>query len=216
MLQLWAHYLPRFLHGTVVTLELTVTGLLLALVLGAVTAALRMAPNRLLRNVAAVYIEVVRAIPVIVLLFIAYFSLAEMGIVLPAFPCVVLTLGVFYATLYGEYFRGGVESVPRGQREAAIALGLPRSVVLRRIILPQALNAILPPATNSAADLLKDTSLVVTIGGVAEIMYQAYGAAATTFQPMTMYVLAGLFYFPIYYVLSKVLRGWEVRHAQRY
>jgi len=215
-LRLWGHYLPAFLRGTAVTLELTGACLVVALALGFLTALCRMARSRLLRNLAAIYIEVLRATPVIVLLFIAYFSLAEVGIVLPPFLSVVVTLGVFYATLFGEVFRGGIESVHRGQREAAQALGLTAPAIMRRVVLPQALLAILPPAANTAADLLKDTSLVVTIGGVSEIMYQAYAAASATFLPMTMFVLAALFYFPIYYLLSTVLRRWEVRYAERH
>jgi His/Glu/Gln/Arg/opine family amino acid ABC transporter permease subunit len=199
----------------VVTLELTAACLTVGLVCGLLLALLRMGRSRVLRNLAAAYIEVLRATPVIVLLFLAYFGLAQMGLTLPAFVSVVVTLGAFYAALYCEVYRSGVESVPRGQWEAAEALGLRRGQVLRLVVLPQALLAILPPATSRAADVLKDTSLVVTISGVSEIMYQAYGAATATFAPMSMFVLAAAFYFPLYLILSRVVRGWEVRHAAR-
>lgn len=214
-LHLWAQYFPLYLRGTVVTLELTAACLAAGLLGGLLLALVRMGRSRILRNLAAAYIEVFRATPVIVLLFLAYFGLAQMGFTLPAFACVVLTLGAFYSALYCEVYRSGVEAVPRGQWEAAEALGLGRGRVLRRVILPQALLAILPPATNRAADVLKDTSLVVTISGVSEIMYQAYGAASNTFAPMSMFVLAAIFYFPLYLILSRVVRGWEVRHAAR-
>lgn len=214
-LDLWGRYFPGYLRGTLVTLELTGASLAAALALGLLIALARMAPSRVLRNAAAAYVEVFRATPVIVILFVAYFGLAQMGLTLPPFLSVVVSLGAFYGALYCEVYRSGVESVPNGQREAAAALGLPPHRSLWRVVLPQAMLAILPPGTNTAADLLKDTSLVVTISGVADIMYHAYGAASATFAPMTMFVLAALVYFPIYLLLSVVARRWEGRHAAR-
>ena len=215
ILRLWEHYLPRFLHGTQITLELTAAALALAVVLGFATALARMSRQGWLRGLAAAYIEIIRATPVLVLIILAYYGLPEAGVVLPGFIAATGALGIFYATIYGEIFRGGIEGIGRGQTEAAAALGLTGATTMRRVILPQALTTILPPATNALADLVKDTSLVVTIA-VADLMYHAYGAASSTFLPMDMFVLAGIFYFAICYLLSHVLRRWEFAYAQRH
>ncbi len=215
ILRLWEHYLPRFLHGTLITLELTAAALALAVALGFLTALARMSRQGLLRGVASTYIEIIRATPVLVLIILAYYGLPQAGIVLPGFVAASGVLGIFYATIYGEIFRGGIEGVGRGQTEAAQALGLTPSTTMRRVILPQTVTTILPPATNAAADLVKDTSLVVTIA-VADLMYHAYGAASTTFLPMDMFALAGILYFLICYLLSHVLRRWEFAYAQRH
>lgn len=206
---LWGQYLPGFLQGLVVTLELTAAALLLALVLGFLLALARLTPIRVFRIVSGVYIEVIRAIPVLVLIFMVYYGLPELGIKLSAFVSAVVALGAFYATLYGEIFRGGILGVGSGQSEAAVALGMSRSAVMRKIILPQAFMTILPPATNQLSNLIKDTSLVVTIG-VADLMFQTYTSMAQTFQDLDMLVLAAIMYFAFYIVLSRILARWEL------
>ncbi|MDA8344762.1 MAG: amino acid ABC transporter permease [Thermaerobacter sp.] len=213
-LHLWAQNLPAFWQGVEMTLELTALALLLAVAFGFVLALMRLSRLRLLSLVATIYIEVVRAIPVLVLLFVAYYSLGQIGIQMSGFTAAVITLGVYYATLYGEIFRGGIEGVQYGQREAAEALGMGSQAIMRRIVLPQAFLAILPPATNELADLIKDTSLVVTIG-VADLMFQAYQASAANFHPMDMFLLAGIMYFVFYLVLSQFLTRWETNVQRR-
>lgn len=214
VLQLWTQYLPEFGQGVEVTLELTGLSLLLALAFGFVLAIMRLSRLRFLRVSATIYIEVIRAIPVLVLLFVAYYSLGQMGIRLSGFSAAVITLGAFYATLYGEIFRGGIEGIHPGQREAAEALGMRGRSIMWRIVLPQTFLAILPPATNELADLIKDTSLVVTIG-VADLMFQAYQSSAATFLPMDMFVLAGIMYFVFYLILSRFLARWETNVQRR-
>ncbi len=210
----WIHALPNFLLGLKVTLEITGLALVLALVLGFVLALGRLSGVRVFEFVAMVFVEVIRAIPVLVLLFVAYYSMGQWGVKLSGFAAGTLTLGVFYATQYGEIFRGGILAVDRGQREAAQALGLSSTAIMGKIILPQAFFNILPPATNQLSNLIKDTSLVYTIS-VTDLMFQAYLAGSNSFQYMDDFLLAGVLYFAFYIILSKLLARWELNVQRR-
>ena len=210
---LWVHYVPSFLGGLAVTLGVTGGSLALALIWGLLLALARLSPWRALQGAAATYVTVMRAVPVLVLLFLIYY----VGFFrLNGFWSGVLTLGLFYAAIYSEIFRGGIQGVERGQVEAAMALGLPSATRLRRVIGPQALRAILPPGTNQLANLIKDTSLVMTIG-VGDLMMQAYKAGSTNFEYLDMFLLAGVLYFALYLGVSRGIVRWENRvRQQRY
>lgn len=209
MLQAWTQYLPAFLQGVGVTLQLTGVSLVIALVFGFILTLARLSHWKFLDVISTGFIEIVRAVPVLILLFIAYYSLPEIGITLSGFVAAVVTLGAFYSTLYGEIFRGGILAVDRGQREAASALGMSSGTIMRKVILPQAFFSILPPATNQLSNLIKDTSLVFTIG-LADLMFQAYNAGGTNFEYFDMFILAGIMYFVFYLILSKLLARWEL------
>ncbi|MCL6633332.1 MAG: amino acid ABC transporter permease [Alicyclobacillus herbarius] len=210
MVQLWQTYGGQFLHGALVTLEMTVLSLAAAVVFGVALALTRMSKLRPLRAAASVYVELVRSTPVIVELFFVYYSLAEFGLVIPGFAAAVIVLGGFYGALYSEIFRSGLLSIDKGQTEAAAALGLRRKTTFFRVLVPQSLLAVLPPGTSAAVDLIKDTALVVTIG-VAELMYQAYQAGSDTFLYMDVFLIAGVIYFIACYGLSYLARRWENR-----
>ncbi len=209
MFSAWVQYLPQLLKGVGVTLELTGLSLVVAVVFGFILALARLSRIRGLDLLATWYVEIIRAIPVLILLFMAYYSLGQVGIALSGMTAAVVSLGGFYATQYGEIFRGAILSIDRGQTEAAAALGLPSSVTMRRVILPQAFFAILPPATNQLSNLIKDTSLVFTIS-LADLMYQTYAALSINFLPMDMLLLAGVIYFIFYLVIAKFLGRWEL------
>lgn len=208
MLSLWGQYLPEFLKGLEMTIELTAASLGVALVLGFLLTLGRLSRVGPLSWIATAYIEIVRSVPVLIILFTVYYSLGQLGIKLNGPMSAIVGLGAFYATLYAEAFRGGIVGVDRGQQEAATALGMSHRDTLWHVVLPQAFLAILPNATNQLSNLIKDSSLVFTIG-VADLMFQAQAAAATTFEPMDMLLLAGLIYFLLYLLLSKVLARWE-------
>lgn len=208
MFQLWGNYLPSYWQGVYVTLELTGVSLLIALVVGFLLALARLSKIRVLQWCSAWYTEIVRSVPVLIILFTVYYSLGSV-IQLSGWLSAVISLGGFYATLYGEIFRGAILGVDRGQTEAASALGMKRSTIMRKIILPQAFFHILPPATNQLSNLIKDTSLVFTIS-VADLMFQANQAGADSFKPLDMLLLAGVFYFAVYIILSKFLARWEL------
>ena len=212
---LWVHYFPQFVGGLEVTLGITAGAFALAMVWGLLLAVARLSPWPVLRGVADTYVTVIRAVPVLVLLFLIYYVVGQVGFLqLNGFLSGVVTLGLFYAAIYGEIFRGGIQGVERGQVEAALALGLDGPTRLRRVILPQAIFAILPPGTNQLANLIKDTSLVMTIG-VGDLMMQAYKAGSTTFEYLNMFVFAGVFYFALYLLVSRGIVRWEDRVRQQ-
>jgi polar amino acid transport system permease protein len=133
---------------------------------------------------------------------------------LNSFTAAVLTLGFIGGAYLAEVFRAGIESVDRGQVEAAVSLGMRPAPVMRRIVLPQALVLILPPFTNFVIALLKDTSLALTIA-VPEIMYRSYDVASQTFRSMEVYTMAGAIYLAICLPLSRLVRALERRRPPR-
>lgn len=213
-LDLWERYFGPFLEGLLVTLQLTVLGLIVAVVVGALLAECRLSNLKILRIVGAVYVDIVRATPTLVVLFLVYYGLGDVGVLIPAFWAGVVGLGLFYAALFAEIFRGGIESVHRGQTEAADALGMSPWLRLRKVTLPQAFVPILLPSTNTVADFIKDTSLVIVIG-VADLTSAAAEGSSDTYRPMDMYVLAALMYFALYLLISRVLARWELNVQRR-
>ncbi len=211
---LWASYLPSFMRGLVITIEITGLSLGVAIVLGAILAGFRLSRLKVLRLVGTVYVDIVRSVPVLVLLFLAYYGLGQLGLTLSGILSATLALGLFYAALLCEIFRGGIQGVDKGQREAANALGLGRIGGFVRVILPQAVLRVLPPSTNQFSNIIKDSSLVVTIG-VADLMGRSYEASATTFRPMDMFVLAGLIYMALYLVIARAIGRWELNVQRR-
>jgi His/Glu/Gln/Arg/opine family amino acid ABC transporter permease subunit len=199
-------YWPSLLKGTVVTLELTLTSLVLSIVLGLIGAFGRLSRSRPIYGITTAYVEVVRGTPLLLQLFFVYFSLTQFGIVLSGFVSATIALGLFGGAFLTEIFRGGIQGVERGQVEAAFSLGMSR---------PQAVRLVLPPLANHAILTLKNTSIVVTIA-VNDLMYEAYNGASVTFRSMEFYTLAGIIYLAFCYPMSRVLAAFEDRWNVQY
>ncbi|WP_110647867.1 ectoine/hydroxyectoine ABC transporter permease subunit EhuD [Salinicola peritrichatus] len=166
---------PILLHGLVVTLEATVVGFFIALILGLVLAALKSAPTRIVRWPAKLLTEFIRDTPLLIQLFFLFYVLPEFGITLPAFLTGALALGVQYSAYTSEVYRAGLEAVAKGQREAARALNLAPGRTFTHIILPQAIPRIIPALGNYLVSIMKDVPVlsVVTVLemlGVARII----------------------------------------------
>jgi His/Glu/Gln/Arg/opine family amino acid ABC transporter permease subunit len=166
----FAKYFPLLLQGALVTVFITVLGMTLAILLGLPIALMRLYGPVPLRWAATIYVEFFRGIPVLLLLYFLYYGLAAMSpaLQLGALQAAILGFGLNYAAYESEIYRGGIDSVPTGQWEAAASLGMPASMTFSRIILPQAIRVILPPMTNDLVALFKDTS-VVSIIAVVEL-----------------------------------------------
>ena len=167
-------------------------------------------PSAVLRRIASLYIEVMRGIPTLVVLFIIYFGVVPIGITLNAMTAGAIGLGIHAAAYVAEIFRSGIEAIHRGQREAALSVGLTPRQTLRYIVLPQATAIMLPPLINMLVIVLKDTSICSLISA-PEIMLRAKDLASTFFRPMHMYVLAGAMYFAMAWPLSLIARLWGRR-----
>lgn len=193
----WRKYLPILLKGAVVTVEISVISMMVAVAFGLVLALLRLYGAAPLRWLASIYIEVIRGTPLLIQLYLIYYGLPNIGIRLSAFFAAILGLGLNYAAYEAENYRAGIQAIPRGQMEAALALGFSRWQALRRVILPQAFRLIIPPVTNDFIALFKDSSLVSIITMVE--LTKVYGMLATTTYD---YIGLGLMTAGIYFGLS--------------
>lgn len=205
--------IPFLLKGAVVTVQVSLLAMALALVLGLVAAIGRMSRSRLLRFTAGFYIEVIRGTPLLVQLFIVYYGLPSYGIRLDPFTAGFLTLGVHYGAYLSEVYRAGIEAIDRGQWEAAASIGMPRNMVLREIILPQAMRTVLPPIGNYFISMLKDSALVATIS-VAELLRSGQLRVAVTFRAMEIYLMVAAIYLAMSYPLSLLTRALERRMSR--
>ncbi|TCK02282.1 amino acid ABC transporter permease [Marinobacterium mangrovicola] len=188
-----AEYLPLLLSGLWLTVAVTVLSLVLATALGLLWALLRTSGVPWLSGPTRVFVELVRGIPILVVLFYIYFVMPELGVDLTAFQAGVIGLALTYSCYIGETFRAGIEAVDKGQLEAAKSIGMKRPMMMRRIVLPQAFKIVMPPYANNSVMLLKDSSQVSVIS-VAELTMQGKMLASSTFDNMTVFTLVALLY----------------------
>ena len=204
----WSDYAPALWKGLQLTLLYTVIGFAGAAVLGLLLALLRLSKSRILRVPAALYTEIFKNIPLLAIIFITYFGLASVGIRLGAIEAGSLSLILFYAAYLSETFRAAIAGVHAGQQEAAEALGLGRISTFQLVIFPQALRLALPGTNTFLVDLLKSTSLLVTISA-AELMSVGRLITSATFRALEVYLVIAAIYFCLCYPLSQGLLWLE-------
>ena len=173
--------LPVLLAGLSVTIQIAIGATILGILLGLVTAIFRMGPIRPLNWLATVYIEVIRNTPALVQVFIIYYGLANLGLRLPALTAMIVALGINNGAYLAEIFRGGLQSVKRGQLEAAAALALPSRTTFLGVVLPQAIRSIWPALTNQTIQIVLATSLAAIIG-MPELVNQAMFLGSRNFR----------------------------------
>jgi len=208
-------WLPELLYYSLTTLIIAALSFVVAALIGLMVALMRTSRSRVLRVVAIGYIEVVRGLPIVVVLYIVYFAPPQLfpGLDWSWFTTLtgaVLGLGIHGGAILAEVFRSGIEALHKGQREAALALGMTPAKAMAWIIMPQALRVVLPPVANYAIGLLKDTSLCSLIGA-NELMNDAKSIAFADYQPMAVFVLVAGIYFAMSYPLSLGVRYMEAR-----
>ena len=204
-------YASMFWGGLAVTLEVTGAALVLAFALGAVIAVLKVLPCRPLRLLLDFYTSVFRGIPLIVLLFIAYFATPQLtGFKIAMFTASVLTLGLNGSATVSETLRGGIEGVDAGQYDASRALALPYTTMMARIIIPQALRSVAPALVNEVITVLKSSSLVATIG-LMDMMRAAQSVQALTYRAFEPFIVVAVIYYVIVMCLTAVARVLEKR-----
>lgn len=210
-------WLPELLYYSITTLKIAAVSFVLAVAVGLMLALLRLSQNRLISAFAVGFIEVARGLPIVVVLYIVYFVPPQLFPGLnwswfSDFTGAVVGLGVHGGAILAEVFRSGIEALHKGQREAAISLGMTPAQSMTYIIMPQATRIILPPVANYAIGLLKDTSLCSLIG-VNELMNGAKSIAFSDYQPMAVFVLVAAIYFVMSFPLSMAVRYMEGRLA---
>ncbi|HWW02362.1 MAG TPA: ABC transporter permease subunit [Candidatus Acidoferrum sp.] len=193
----WPKYLPLLLRGAVTTVELSVLAMALAVIAGLFVVLVRLYAVAPLNWLAKAYVEVIRGTPLLIQLFLLYYGLPEIGIRLNAFCAAILGLGLNYAASEAENYRAGIQAIPRGQTEAALALGMSRWQTLRHVVLPQALRVVIPPVTNDFIAMFKDSSIVSVITMVE--LTKVYGMLAMSTYD---YIGLGLMTAGIYFALS--------------
>ncbi|MCL6576418.1 MULTISPECIES: amino acid ABC transporter permease [Kyrpidia] len=203
-------YIPFLLQATVITLEVSVLATALGLVLGLIAALMKISKIQPLVWIADFYIWVIRGTPVLVQLFLVYFGLPQLGIQIGPFSSALIALGVNAGAYIAEIYRGGILSVPKGQREAAQSLGMNYFLIMRRIILPQAFRVSIPALGNQAIMMLKDSSLASLVT-VSELMMVSQRFAATNFAFIEFYITASVIYLILTTVFTFILNKIEGR-----
>jgi len=183
------------------TIPLTVISFIIGLVIALAVALARLSSNALLSNVARFYISIIRGTPLLVQLFIVFYALPQFGVKIDPFPAAVIAFSLNVGGYAAEIIRSAIQSIPKGQWEAAETIGFTYAGALRRIILPQAARVAVPPLSNTLISLVKDTSLASTIL-VTELLRQAQIVAAPTFEFFALYGTAAVYYWVICLVLS--------------
>lgn len=218
MIEFWTkmwQWLPEVLPVLLVAIAMTVTvtigALFVALILGLVVAMMRTSSVRVLRYLALAYTDIMRGTPALVQLFIIYFGLSEIGIEFSPVTAAIIGLGMNGAAYVGEIYRAGIESLHRGQTEAALSLGMTPMRAMQYIVLPQAVRLMLPPLTNYAITLVKDTAIVSTIAA-PEVMFEARRLVQATFMHSLsgqIYLLCAIIYLALTLPLSQLAKRLE-------
>ena len=205
---MWAS-LPALLRGLVNTLALSFFSIVFGAALGLLVCLARLYAPRFLRAIAIGYIDLFRAMPMLVILILIYYALPFLGVRFSSWTSAILAFSLVMSAYSAEVFRAGIEGVPRGQFEAAAALGLPFLLTLRRVILPQAMRAIVPPMTGNCVSMFKDTSLASTVA-LPELLNEATNSQALHANPSPL-IMAALIYVMFLWPMVRLVSILEQR-----
>lgn len=202
-------YAPYFLQALQVTVTLTGASMAIGVMIGLFFAMLKISKRRVLNLLADLYIGIIRGTPLIVQIFFVYYGLVEL-VDFGQFWSASIALAVHSGAYIAEIFRAGIQSINRGQMEAARSLGMSYALAMRRIILPQALRRVVPPLGNQFIIGLKDSSLASFIA-MDELFHIAQRFAASTFRSMEFYVMGGLYYLTLVVIFTLMVNALERR-----
>lgn len=204
-------YKGTFILGFWNTLQTSILGILLALILGLIFGLMATGGNKILKAVARVYVEFIQNTPVLLQCCFLYYVLAFGDHSIGIMPTGVITLGIYTGAYMAEVFRAGIEAIPKGQGEAAASQGFNYFEKMLYIILPQTVKIILPPAVNQVVNLIKNTSCLYIIGGadLISLTYSFVTGANTGGAYAPAYIVSGILFFIICFPLSKFAGSWE-------
>jgi polar amino acid transport system permease protein/polar amino acid transport system substrate-binding protein len=209
ILTLVVQYWPRLIAGLGLTIQITIISLILAGILGMVFGLLSVSKRKTLRAIALVYVDIVRGTPLLVQAFFIYFGIPmALGIQLDPVVSGVITLSLNAGGYLAEIVRGGIESISKGQMEAARSLGLPYGMAMRSVILPQAIRTMTPALINQCIITLKDTSLLSVIS-VTELTQTGRLIIANNYRSFEVWLIVAVMYFVIIMILSKISKRIE-------
>jgi glutamine transport system permease protein len=203
--------LPMLLKGLQVTLYIFVIAIILGFLIGLVIALFRLAPLKILNWIAKVYVDAIRGTPFIVQLFFIYFGVNSLQVVsLNSTTAGIITVAINAGAYFAEIIRAGIQSIDKGQTEAARSIGFTGAQTMRYVVLPQAFRRMLPTITNQSIISLKDTSLLSVIG-IADLTQQGQIQASATFEAFKIWLAVGIIYFIIIYLLTMLANFIERR-----
>ena len=206
----WAGW-PMLMRGAFETVQVTAVSLLLGCVLGLLVGIGRLNPaRRLVYGFCTAYVAVIRGTPLLVQLFILFFGLPQFGILLPAFFCGVLGMGIYSGAYVSEIVRGAIQSVDRGQMEAARSIGLSSAQAMRAVILPQAVVRMIPPLGNEFIALIKNSALVSLLT-IHDLMHEGQKIISVSYRSLEVYLAIAVVYFVLTGLTSLALRHIEQR-----
>jgi polar amino acid transport system permease protein len=200
-------------QGAGLTILISVASITLAIGLALLGALGRLSPNPFFNGIASLYVSLVRGTPLLVQIFFVYLALPELGIILPVVLGGILALGFNYGAYMTEIFRAGIQAVPRGQREAAQALGMPESLSFRRIVVPQAFRIVIPAIGNDFIAMIKDSSLVYVLG-VQELLWRASTLGRRELSSLSALLIAAAIYWILTIIFSFFQDKLEKRMAR--
>lgn len=203
-------YYTFFIQGTKSTILISLFTVLLGVVFGTFLSLMKISNNKILKSISTAYIELIRGTPILVQLYIVYYGLPKLGIELPDFIAGVVTLSINSSAYVAEIIRAGIQSIDKGQMEAARCIGMSKKMAMQYIIIPQAFKNILPALGNEFITLIKESS-IVSIIGIHELMYNADTVRGNTFQPFEPLITAAIIYFVLTFTLSKIVGAFERR-----
>ncbi len=201
-LRLIVESVPFLVKGAVYTVQVSVLAIVFGLVLGWALGLIAVAGPRWLRAIAWAYVQFIRGTPLLVQIFLIYFGLPALGINVPAFWSGVIALGLNSGGFQAEIVRAGIESIDRGQAEAARSIGMSSLQALLLILVPQTIRRVIPPLTNELITLTKSSSLLSAIA-VLELTHAGQAIIARTFTPFEIYAAVAVFYLVLIAVLSR-------------
>jgi polar amino acid transport system permease protein len=200
----------ELLRGAIVTIEVTLGAIILGCLIGLVIGLGRLDPRRrLVFGLCTAYVSVIRGTPLLVQLFIWFFGLPHFGLNFPAFFCGIVGMGIYSGAYVSEIVRGAIQSIERGQMEAARSLGMPYRMAMREIVVPQAVVRMIPPLGNEFIALIKNSSLVSLLT-IADLMHEGQKVISTSYRSLEVYLAIAL----VYFVLTN-LTGLGLRLVER-
>jgi glutamine transport system permease protein len=203
--------LPMLLKGLQVTLYIFVIAIILGFLIGLVIALFRLAPIKILNWIAKIYVDAIRGTPFIVQLFFIYFGVNSLQVIsLNSTTAGIITVAINAGAYFAEIIRAGIQSIDKGQSEAARSIGFTGAQTMRYVVLPQAFRRMLPTITNQSIISLKDTSLLSVIG-IADLTQQGQIQASATFEAFKIWLAVGIIYFIIIYLLTMLANFIERR-----
>jgi len=200
--------------GIFQTIRISILAILLATFLAILTALGRLSTNPSIYALSTFYVSLIRGTPLYLQIFFFFLALPQLGIILTGLLAGVLALGLNYGAYMSETFRAGLSSVGKGQREAAMALGMTPGQTMRRIVLPQALRFAIPPMGNDFISMTKDSALVSVTGFVHELMWRATKVGRAEFRNLEALIMAAIFYWIMTLLLTTVQSRLETRLAR--